>query len=320
MSRARDRADGDFAGKELILDADADTSITVDTDDQIDIRINGSDQIKLASDEVVFNEQSIDVDFRVEGNGDANALFVEGETDHVGIGTNDPADKCHIYESSGQRIARFEANNSTSAHIAFKASNTSLMPTVGVKDEDLYFSTGDAVERARFDADSNGDLILQTGNLVIGTNGKGIDFSATADGSGANQAELLNDYEEGTWTPTLPGGGTVNSVSNARYTKIGQLVYVGVFCNLSPANNSTLFSIGGLPFAVAGSSAYYSNGSVTYVNTFNWAALDALGPSAYAGNSAFYFHVGDANAAELKGSNVQSLGAFIVGLSYVTDS
>ena len=100
--------------------------------------------------EIAINEDSIDSDFRVEGNGDANAFFVEGETDNVGIGNNDPADKFHVYLASGQRVARFEANNSTSSHIAFKASNTSLMPTVGVKDEVLYFSTGDAYERARF--------------------------------------------------------------------------------------------------------------------------------------------------------------------------
>jgi len=109
--------------------------------------------------EIVFNEDSIDRDFRVEGNGDANALFVEGETDNVGVGTNDPADKFHVYLGSGQRVARFESNDNTSAHIAFKAPNTSAMPTVGVKDEDLYFSTGDAVERMR----------ISGGNICIGT-------------------------------------------------------------------------------------------------------------------------------------------------------
>ena len=152
MSRAREIADRDLAATELILDADNDTSITADTDDQIDIRVAGSDQIKIATGEVAFNEASGDIDFRVEGNGDANALFVEGETDKVGIGTNDPADKLHVYESSGQRVARFEANNSTSAFIAFKASNTSLSPAIGVKDEDMFFSIGDAVEKMRLNS------------------------------------------------------------------------------------------------------------------------------------------------------------------------
>ena len=39
---------------------------------------------------IVFNEASADVDFRVESNGDANTLFVNGGTDRVGIETNAP--------------------------------------------------------------------------------------------------------------------------------------------------------------------------------------------------------------------------------------
>ena len=41
--------------------------------------------------EIAINEDSIDLDFRVEGNGNANVLFVEGETDRVAIGHNDPS-------------------------------------------------------------------------------------------------------------------------------------------------------------------------------------------------------------------------------------
>ena len=80
----------DVNGQELILDADADTSITADTDDQIDIRVSGSDQIKIAAGEVAFNDASGDIDFRVESNGNANMLFVDGGNDRVGIGTNSP--------------------------------------------------------------------------------------------------------------------------------------------------------------------------------------------------------------------------------------
>lgn len=78
----------DMNGNELILDADADTSITADTDDQIDIRVGGSDQIKIATGEVAFNDASGDIDFRVEGNGNANALFVDAGNDTVICGAN----------------------------------------------------------------------------------------------------------------------------------------------------------------------------------------------------------------------------------------
>tara|TARA_A100001201_G_scaffold60686_1_gene58078 strand:+ start:1236 stop:2075 length:840 start_codon:yes stop_codon:yes gene_type:complete len=50
MSRAREIADRDLAATELILDADNDTSITADTDDQIDIRVGGTDTVVVTPD------------------------------------------------------------------------------------------------------------------------------------------------------------------------------------------------------------------------------------------------------------------------------
>ena len=49
MTRARDRASADFNGEEIIIDADADTSITADTDDQIDIKVAGADDFKFTA-------------------------------------------------------------------------------------------------------------------------------------------------------------------------------------------------------------------------------------------------------------------------------
>jgi len=69
-----------------------------------------------------------------------------------------------------------------------------------------------------------GDVTLSTGNLVIGTSGKGIDFSATP---GTGTSELLSDYEEGTWTPVVSAGtGAITTVGTVvgRYTKIGRQV------------------------------------------------------------------------------------------------
>jgi hypothetical protein len=70
-----------------------------------------------------------------------------------------------------------------------------------------------------------GDVALSTGNLVIGTSGKGIDFSATP---GTGTSELLADYEEGTWTPNQGSGLTVVGAfsSSGTYTKVGRIVFV----------------------------------------------------------------------------------------------
>ena len=108
--------DSDLNGTELILDADGDTSITADTDDQIDVKIAGADDFSFTANTFtaasgstiaaqaltattltatgatslnggafVFNEDSADVDFRIESNGNANAITVDGGNDTVGL-------------------------------------------------------------------------------------------------------------------------------------------------------------------------------------------------------------------------------------------
>jgi len=57
---------------------------------------SNDDQITITDTAVVINEDSDDVDFRVESNGDANCLFVNGGDNEVGIGVNDPLGKLHI--------------------------------------------------------------------------------------------------------------------------------------------------------------------------------------------------------------------------------
>jgi hypothetical protein len=94
-----------------------------------------------------------------------------------------------------------------------------------------------------------GDVTLSTGNLVIGTAGKGIDFSATAHPAGMT-SELLADYEEGTWTPTIAGGytGVTYSVQLGKYTKVGRLVTLTCYLQFSGTFDASSISVGSLPF------------------------------------------------------------------------
>ncbi len=105
----------------------------------------------------------------------------------------------------------------------------------------------------RTQIDSSGNFHVNSGNLVIGTSGKGIDFSATSDGSGTDSSELLDDYEEGTWTCVPVGFTNLGSIDNATYVKIGQLVHIGL--NIYQANNNMEVTSGdyfnGLPYPVA---------------------------------------------------------------------
>jgi len=93
-----------------------------------------------------------------------------------------------------------------------------------------------------------GDVTLSTGNLVIGTAGKGIDFSITSHPAGMT-SELLADYEEGAWTPIdSSGAGLTFTSATGTYTKIGRVV--NVICSVTYPVTANVGSaiIGGLPF------------------------------------------------------------------------
>ena len=75
------------ASDKLILDADGDTTISADTDDQIDFKVGGVDEVTMSSSGIVINEGSNDRDFRIESNGKANMFFVDGGNDRIGINT-----------------------------------------------------------------------------------------------------------------------------------------------------------------------------------------------------------------------------------------
>ena len=108
---------------------------------------------------------------------------------------------------------------------------------------------------ARTDAAQSftGDQTLSTGNLVIGTSGKGIDFSATP---GTGTSELLADYEEGTWTPVYQttGGSFTYSIQTGTYTKIGNVVYCSFRISTATVTAGTgQVLLAGLPFTQNGS-------------------------------------------------------------------
>jgi hypothetical protein len=110
-------------------------------------------------------------------------------------------------------------------------------------------------ETTQLNVDPTGNVTVSTGNLVVGTADKGIDFSANASAPGMT-SELLNDYEEGTWTPNQGPGLTVVGAfsSSGTYTKIGRAVTVtgSVVGATSVAVGSAGIIVSNLPFTVSG--------------------------------------------------------------------
>ena len=102
-----------------------------------------------------------------------------------------------------------------------------------------------------------GDLTITSGNLVV-SSGNGIDFSATSDLAGMT-SELLDDYEEGTWTPSL-GGTATYTTQVGRYTKVGNVVTIQFRIVVDVIGTGSVNSISGLPFAPAVFSAGHYGG------------------------------------------------------------
>ena len=104
--------------------------------------------------------------------------------------------------------------------------------------------------------DLSGNLSALTGNIVIGTAGKGIDFSANTHAAGMT-SELLNDYEEGTWTPT---GGTIGATgSSGTYTKVGRQVTVNAIFTGTMSFGAGAVICSNLPFSALAGSDFSAN-------------------------------------------------------------
>ena len=139
--------------------------------------------------------------------------------------------------------------------IEHDGSNAVLKNTTGetrIQNDNNVLITASSGGTERFKVDSSGNATVSNGNLIIGTSGKGIDFSATANSGGTMENELLNDYEEGTWTPVYQNVNTPNyGHRSGRYTKIGRFVYlvcqISVDSGLDTSDGSTV-NIGGFPF------------------------------------------------------------------------
>ena len=131
-------------------------------------------------------------------------------------------------------------------------------------------------------------LSYATGNLAFPT-GKGIDFSAVTGGTGTATANVLNDYEEGQFTPTISSGATAvtYSVQYGRYTKVGRLVTVYAQITTTAATrDANQFIIGGLPF----SAAVIGSGAIGYSNSGFISTAGGNKPNLYVSGSAVEFY------------------------------
>jgi hypothetical protein len=220
----------------------------------------------------------------------------------------------HVTASGNLYIGGALQVQSDSAAITLKQTGTTAGTGIYLErsgeQKGYYMYLGGAVDSLNFQRNNagtkadvlslsrDGDVTVSTGNLIIGTSGKGIDFSATSNGSGTMSSELLNDYEEGTWSPvitdltndaTMDGTFTVGT-----YTKIGRQVTVrGYVLTTSLGSVSGNVKIKGLPFANGGGYGSLGGGSVGTTDGLNITAGHSVTVSTPLGQSYLGLNVFD---------------------------
>lgn len=108
--------------------------------------------------------------------------------------------------------------------------------------------------------DTSGNFSISINNLYFGTAAKGINFTANTPAAGMT-SQLLNWYEEGTWTPTDASGASLSLTvtGSATYIRVGKLVTVQALITYPTTSSGLNATIGGLPFAAS---------SITYAQSY----------------------------------------------------
>lgn len=152
----------------------------------------------------------------------------------------------------------------------------------------IFFPTANTVAAS---TDGTERMRITSGGVLELAQGK-IKFPATQ--SASSDANTLDDYEEGTWTPIAARytGGNITAVygvSNAgKYTKIGRIVILECYLDITSVSSqgSSLSQVTGLPFTPSGS---YAATGATFFNTAA-TTLNIVSCAANQGDNCIYFH------------------------------
>ena len=223
--------------------------------------------------ETVFNTNS-QLSFSALG---SQALTITSGR-NIGIGRTDPGHKLAIHGGSSSQLEI----KGTEADIWLNSTGPSGVWRI-------LGSTGTNTHRFRIYDNTNGKepfyiegssgsntqhVHVNSGNLVFDAHGTGINFAAnTNDESGAGSisanGEILDDYEEGSWTPVADGAGTITSHTGTSityagfYTKVGRVVHLEFYANVASGGSMEISSykiFSGLPFATG--SGNYGTGRI----------------------------------------------------------
>ena len=222
----------------------------------------------------------------IDDNADATAITIDS-SERVGIGETSPQTKLHIKTADASATADskaaliLEGTDATRADLQFLGDASAFQQVIFGDNSDadvgrIAYDHGantmrfnvNAAEAARITSDGLDFRNASGVKYVLFKDGDGLHFGAVL-GSGASSS-VLDDYEEGSWTPVLGGASSDPTVSytgnNAgAYTKVGNVVHVvGRVNTTSVSGGSGTALIKGLPFATSGAR---NAGAVGYISS-----------------------------------------------------
>jgi hypothetical protein len=171
-----------------------------------------------------------------------NANFTAARTD--ASQTFSAGSNTNIFDGTGTEIVGFSKSGGNRMYFRM-ASNT---------DESLSFVNAGGTAVAT--VGKTGDFSLPNGNFIPSTAAKGINFTANTAAAGMT-SQLLNWYEEGTWTPVYQTTNnnaslTMSGSTYGKYTRIGRQVFIEAYILTSAVSSVGTGDvlINGLPFTV----------------------------------------------------------------------
>ena len=222
------------------------------------------------------------------------------------IGFSEGGAECARFDSSGNFLLGATSTDSgAKTRVVFGTSQN------GIQIKDSNDTSGASFLIFQNGSNSNFATISRDGtnnSLSIGTV-SAITFPATQVASAG--ANTLDDYEEGTWTPTMTNVTTYNtSNTSGRYIKIGKLVFINGNIDASAYNNLTSANvyIGNFPFTIDNYSEVYPQGVVFQVFGFNQANANIVMQCTKNNTEAALYTVAPSTGQNYTNINSQTIG------------
>jgi hypothetical protein len=245
---------------------------------------------------------------------DTSTLKVDSANNRVGIGTASPSVPLEIYKASGDSKMRITSGSNTL--------------TVGWDDPNGFYYTANTALMA-WQLSTGTAMTLNSTGLGVGVTpsagrgaiqlSAGVGFPATQVAS--SDANTLDDYEEGTFTPTIIGTSTAGtgtySVQSGTYTKVGRLVSCQIFLDWTAHTGTGDMRISGLPFQVSSASNYFAASAIGYFSNVSLSAGNIA--TGYAINATSVITLGQYPTGGGAGAGIamDTSGEILISVTYI---